>query len=81
MSEKKKKDKKKERKIVNTYTINVYDDNSVTVTGAFDNLLYYMDVMNRAERAVLQLIDKQFQEKKGTVIVPTLVGTDGRKLG
>lgn len=72
---------KKEREIVNTYTINVYDDNNVTVTGAFDNLLYYMDVMNRAERAVLQLVNKQFEEKKGTVIVPTLVDINGKKLG
>ena len=67
MSEKKaKEDRREEETIANTvvaeYSIQLLANNDVRIIGNIDNFLFFRDVMNKAERAVLERSRERLQK-------------------
>jgi len=75
VSEKKAKEARREANTpVIEYLITVYKDNRIQIKGEIDNFPLFRDVMNRAERAVLNRLQARLQEAQNNkIIVPNIV--------
>ena len=67
MSEKKAKEARREEEtiantVVEEYSIQLLANNDVRIIGNIDNFLFFRDVMNRAERAVLERSRERLQK-------------------
>ena len=61
------------KQVVAEFHIKVFADNNVSISGPIGNFFMYRDVMNKAERAILDKVAQQQQQK---IVVPTLGNLD-----
>ncbi len=81
MSEKQAKLERQEaRKVVVEYKIEVLSDGNVSISGDLDNFLLFRDVMNKAERAVLERIAAGIKNRVNNRIVVPNLGIKGLKI-
>ncbi len=74
MSEKKAKEARREANTIEAeYLIRLYAGGRLEIRGNLDNFFLFRDVMNGAERIVLDRISKQLQAARGNIIVPGIV--------
>ena len=71
MSEKKAKEERKEqKKVIVEYHIKGFADGNVEISGPIKNLLLFRRIMNDAERAVL---DMQERQARSSIIQPKMI--------
>lgn len=59
----------RQKKVAAKFVVTAFDDGSVEVTGPINNLALYTDVMNRAERAVLDTLKKSLESR---IVIPEM---------
>ena len=70
---------KHEKKIVFKVTIEAYDNGSVTVNGPMDNFPGMIDVLNSAERAVIDRLASKIKQKSN-IVMPDLAPRPGFRI-
>lgn len=69
-------------KPIMTWTITLYQNGGVSVNGLLDNFIVFRDVMNAAERAVIDRMVKAGQERQAQnrIVIPKM-GMPGKLRG